>query len=45
MRLKMNASNIFVDSFAWLEILNGSERGEVALYAIKQSNEVFTSVC
>jgi hypothetical protein len=40
----MNASNILVDSFAWLEILNRSERGEIALSVIKQSNEVFTSV-
>jgi len=31
MRLTMNASNIFVDSFAWLEILNGSDRGKIAL--------------
>jgi hypothetical protein len=44
MRLKMNALNILVDSFAWLEILNRSERGEIALSVIKQSNEVFTSV-
>ncbi len=44
MRLKMNASNILVDSFAWLEILNGSERGEIALSVIKESNKVFTSV-
>lgn len=43
-RLKMNASDIIVDSFAWLEILNRSERGEIALSVIKQSNEVFTSV-
>lgn len=40
----MNALNILVDSFAWLEILNRSERGEIALSVIKQSNEVFTSV-
>jgi len=40
----MNALNIIVDSFAWLEILNRSERGEIALSVIKQSNEVFTSV-
>ncbi|NMG82946.1 MAG: hypothetical protein GIS02_01915 [Methanosarcinales archaeon] len=38
----MNASNILVDSFAWLEILNGSDRGKIALSVIKESSKVFT---
>ncbi len=40
----MNTSSILVDSFAWLEILKGSDRGKNALDAIKRSNDVFTSV-
>ncbi len=40
----MNASDILVDSFAWLEILAGSDRGRNALSAIKESSGVFTSV-
>jgi predicted nucleic acid-binding protein len=40
----MNASNILVDSFAWLEVLNGSDRGKIAPAVMKESNKVFTSV-
>ena len=43
MGLKMNASNILVDSFVWLE-LNRSDRGKIAPTAMKGSNKVFTSV-
>jgi PIN domain nuclease of toxin-antitoxin system len=44
MRLKMSTSSILVDSFAWLDMLKGSERGKNALDVIKRSNDVFTSV-
>lgn len=36
--------NLLVDSFAWLEILKGSERGKKALYMVNKSEKVFTSV-
>lgn len=37
-------SSILVDSFAWLEILAGSDRGRNALSVIKESGGIFTSV-
>ncbi len=40
----MSTSSILVDSFTWLEILKGSERGKNALNVIKRSSDVFTSV-
>jgi predicted nucleic acid-binding protein len=37
-------STLLVDSFVWLEILSGSERGKEALEIIKSAEELYTSV-
>ncbi|MBN1762785.1 MAG: type II toxin-antitoxin system VapC family toxin [Methanomicrobia archaeon] len=42
--MSTSSSSILVDSFAWLEILQGSERGRAALNLIRQSEKVFISV-
>lgn len=40
----MSTFSYLVDSFAWLEILQGSERGNTALSIMKRSEQIFTSV-
>lgn len=38
-------SNIIVDSFGWMELFQGSEKGKKVLQAIRQNkNEIYTSV-
>jgi predicted nucleic acid-binding protein len=37
-------STLLIDSFAWLEILSGSERGKKAIEIMKDADELYTSV-
>lgn len=37
-------NTLLLDSFAWLEILSGSERGRKALKIINDADELYTSV-
>ena len=40
----MTAPDVLIDSFAWLEILKGSERGLSAMYQVLKSERRCTSV-